>query len=350
MKIMLCQLQDIWYRIQRTSKPKAQRTSKPKTQSRVFYNLPTELIHEITTYLPASSKVSFALTSRTMKYILGQHILEELKADGKELHTFLSILDKDLPKHFYCDGCESLHSIFRTEGENSEWETRNLGYLKCLSYYPSGSKQYVSLSYCCVSQRDVCLALKRHHYGRTHGIGLENFGQFHSICDTVYKFQAKIISDEFYIREEIQVKISPTYLEIQFAHPTGLCIHLRNHIFLCNNIQDWHTRMTDSLTNGQFHQHYLCAASHHAEKDCMICSGVKQCPACFMEYTITKQGEHAITAVAWYNLGTGRRLDKKWRSHVCTTENNSYFWQPVSFAPESISEAWKQEESSVRKA
>lgn len=336
---------------------------KRKTRDCAFYRLPVEIIQEIATYLPTSASASLVLTSRSMRYILGQHILEKLRTEGDERHLFLSLLDKDLPKHFYCDECQNLHPVFGTEGpfkssfrrkKLAMWEMEHRDRLKCLKRDPLFGMKSLKINSYEVLQKDVCLALKRHHYGATYGIHLATFLGHERKAWIVSIYQARIISDELFIHWETRAKIMPgTRAEIiprrvepRWAEPFGVCIHLRNNLFPSKD-RDWDMQRNCAPPDS-FFQHYQCVISHSAGKDCVICSGVKQCPACFMEYTINKQGENTVRVSAWFNLGTGRSEDKKWRSHIESISNNSRRWQPVSFPPGSIYEAWKQEESKVR--
>ena len=346
---MARQLRNVWHQIRHAFTPRSQEC--------VFYRLPTEIILAIVSNLPISSAASFALTSRTIQHILGQQILQELKAEVKELHTFLSILEKDLPKYIHCHGCESLHPVLGNEGPRNTpdyvknlWQEGNRERLKCLARDTDIGTDLVSLGYYRVFQEDMCLAFKRHHYGRRHGISLKNFLDVHHRGSSVHTFQARIISDELYIRREIRAKISPAELERRFTYPSELCSHLHNDLLSCNDIRDWDTRTKSMYLHDQFLQHFLCTLSHPAKKDCMICSGLKQCPACFMEYTITKHGEDTVTVLAWYNLGTGRNSDEKWRSHLLIDRNNPWKSEPVSFSPGSIYDAWNQSEGGARKA
>ena len=346
---MARKLRNIWHQIRHVFNP--------GTQKCVFYRLPIEIILAIVSHLPISSAASFALTSHIIRNILGQHILEELKAEVKELHTFLSMLERDLPKHFHCHGCERLHPVFGNEGPRNTpdymknlWQPGNRERLKCFARVTAIGRYLVLLGNYQVFQEDMYLAFKRHHYGRPHGISLKNFLDVHHQGSSVQKFQARIISDEVYIHCEIRAKINPAELDRRFTYPNELCSHLHNDLHSCNDIRDWDTRTKGLYDVDQFLQHFLCTLSHPAKKDCMICSGLKQCPACFMEYTITRQGEDTVTVLAWYNLGTGQNSDEKWKSHVLTEGNNPWKWEPVSFSPGSIYDAWNQSEGSARKA
>ena len=348
--IMARQLRNVWHQLRHAFTRRTQ-------ECPALYRLPIEIILEIVSNLPISSAASFALTSRTIRHILGQHILEELKAEVKELHIFLSLLEKDLPKHFHCHDCESLHRVFGNEGPRNTfdyvsqaWQKGNQERLKCFARVSAPERDLVLLGDYKVFQEDMYLAMKRHHYGRPHGISLKNFQDVHLRSSSVDKFQARIISDELYIHREIWAKISPAELEKRFTYPIKLCCHLYNDLYLCNDIRDWDARPHRAYGTDQFLQHVLCTLSHPAKEDCMICSGLKQCPACFTEYTITKQGENTVAILAWYNFGTGRHSDEKWRSHMTADGNHPWKWEPVSYSQGSIYDAWNQSEGSARKA
>ena len=288
--------------------------------------IPTEMVQHIASFLPYSSAACLALASRHLRSCLGQQYLPILGSDhfanigAIEHNLFLSLLERDLPGYTHCEICRILHPVYGTEGlryssvELIGWVRRGWPCIDMME------KARVTWGYD-LSWRAIQLVMRRHHLGGSYWISIENLCRHTQGMDTV---EARIIEDELYLRMEVHMSI---------PRPE---IHLPNLWFCPHSV-------TSHISSNDFVQNIRCGASHFQQTTCPTCSGVKRCPACFMEYTIQKEGRYGILVTAWHNFGAGKdKLDPKWKSHVETFgENDSMHWIPVDFAPGSICRAWE---------
>lgn len=84
------------------------------TSSSVFDLLPSELIFEITSWLPTSSAVSLSLCNHSLFRILSRPYLIAIDAnhtDTKERDLFLDLLSRDSIDLFFCSTCRKLHHL-----------------------------------------------------------------------------------------------------------------------------------------------------------------------------------------------------------------------------------------------
>ena len=92
-----------------------------------FDHVPSEIIHEIASWLPLSSAANLTLCNRKLKYILGNSYLLALRPDDSskyERNLFLQGLDRHSPETFQCYGCSKLHFLAPTGEDRSTPEER----------------------------------------------------------------------------------------------------------------------------------------------------------------------------------------------------------------------------------
>lgn len=79
--------------------------------------LPRELLIYITKFLPTASTALFALSCKTIYFLLLPRCSSTWKAwtssspGGAEFERFLGVLERDLPKYIACHYCNRLHTI-----------------------------------------------------------------------------------------------------------------------------------------------------------------------------------------------------------------------------------------------
>lgn len=72
--------------------------------------LTLNILHEILSYLPSSSAVSFSISCMQLKRLLGEEYITKLANDTVFERVYcLYLLERDLPEHVLCSICKKLH-------------------------------------------------------------------------------------------------------------------------------------------------------------------------------------------------------------------------------------------------
>jgi hypothetical protein len=228
-----------------------------------------------------------------------------------------------------------------------QWIRANRDTLKCKSLRRPTFPIHLILNYT-IEPRHIRLAMKRYKYGLLHGIALKNFDyrciskpddyNWGTLTETV---EAQIIGNELYLRRQISWNADPKLRSEKHDRSFRLCPHLSGTALNAANYPRPVSTSEPLIWYLWYKRQVLCKLSHASDKDCDTCSGIKQCPWCFMEYEITKSDDHTMSTTIWYNLGDGQSVnDQKWMSHVCAWHGNENQLTLVKYPAGSISRAW----------
>jgi hypothetical protein len=154
-------------------------TTTPPAKPSPLLTLPTELYHQIASYLPAQSAACLSLTSRTALYALGTGHLARAVDASPNAFTKREVLEHTLerafPSSWFCAWCTGFHawsagdgpSSTSSGGDGSEGDTDAA---KCIAYNGALSFPGYVLRY-----HHVRLALHAAAHGAAHGIALRAF-------------------------------------------------------------------------------------------------------------------------------------------------------------------------------
>jgi hypothetical protein len=282
----------------------------------ILGGLPPELIIHTTRFLPPESAASFALCCHSIYAILGTRHWKSLRTRDQQRLTFLTLLERDLPKYIFCHPCKILHLSQKESDESGVcWDPSRPLLRPCArEEFLGGIIGYIHPQF---SFSTFQMAMKRYRLGLPYSDYLSRLG--HDWTSHGYtsdemlpyqsRAQAKIVARSLILRIQY-VLLIPLHRTLQIPRwsPMGICPHIE--------IMDLNARMLEDIQCKVEHNHSL----RHCSKE----FGLKQCYRCTTEYQVNlrERGQlgSVIVITKWLDLGEGRlRTDFKWRSHLNNT-------------------------------
>jgi hypothetical protein len=161
---------------QPTSSPTTTTTTATTTPTKPspLLTLPTELYHQIASYLPAQSAACLSLTSRTALYALGTGHLARAVDESPNAFAKREVLEHTLerafPSSWFCAWCTGFHAWSAADGPSATGSEGDGDAAKCIAYNGAISFPGYVLRY-----HHVRLALHAAAHGAAHGIALRAF-------------------------------------------------------------------------------------------------------------------------------------------------------------------------------
>ncbi|KAL2063735.1 hypothetical protein VTL71DRAFT_5540 [Oculimacula yallundae] len=303
-----------------------------------MFDFPTELVVLISSYLPTSSIATLALCNKKLSAMLSDQVWTYLRDHKLERIEFLTLLSRDLPLRYACNGCGNLHLSSTVPGPGDK-HTRQQP-MSCIpastlgGYYVDNVLP-ISDYFCNYSLRfaHVQLALKRHRYGPPHGISLQDLG---------YSEIRLIGHNAFFFTVEARIDAETGELLLRSQEWIVSMQHPRSHFMsrsmnhgVCQHLMTYHGELglDDTLTGIM-----RCRVSHNQthgidprnsvpgrQESTCDCMRLHQCQVCPMEYhldivDLRNVGE-TLCVTKWFNLGCGSSAqDPLWRGHELMPE------------------------------
>ena len=275
--------------------------------------LPTEILQNISIYLPLSATAVLALCSHTLLRVLGtQHwdqLREPKRSDDRAI--FLALLDSEFPELILCAQCAKLHRPYPNGADDNRPLARD-----CERGVACNPRSFTRV----VRFNNVQAAMKKHRQGRDVTEALRDLsyavvhmyplGKEHPTSVMNASARPCIVDGEMLFRIQCRVFVHagapfPDLVTWSACAHQGLYVR-DDHVGL--------TPLAEMLT---------CRIGHLATSEgaCARCEGLRQCRACDTEYRMDHKvwpGEGtSLVVTAWLNVGSGRSLaDPKWAQYI----------------------------------
>ena len=319
----------------------------------ILERLPIDIILHLVQYLCTSAAVVFALTCHRARELVGKGVFESIKQRPEELRLLRSVLAHDYSGWDYCPACAALHPKFGSEGPGPQDKTLENQWLQ--RRFPDGKvphdancvrfqDQYV------LTWRHLHLVTKRHRYGPTHGIPLQNLcvanvPVFAPSLQTqaVQAFEAILVDGSLQLQRQISFRVPqarpsqvtgpvPDHtprcgcVDASYLHPVDrpgtLPLALCNHLYarverLCAPADPpgLHSMRSGHEIFLQLHERICCVLAHAPDQTAQTCEACRQaskcCPLCDMTYEVEREnkGRNVLRITARYDFGKGETPD-----------------------------------------
>lgn len=303
-----------------------------------------ELIIYTARLMPLYSAASWALSCHYVYDLLGPGYWKSLRTqDQREQRVaFLALLERDLPHHIVCHGCQKLHDISKYQSEQIQLSSIGryavLKHRSChrLQMHPV-ENQYISIGF---RFDDFQMATKFYRTGIPYNSVLR-WADTRSYWVIGYR-----MSPEHY-RARSKIVDGSVFVRVQYSYliPDGLMPHIPPNTYsrVCphTSIKDLSVLVLGHVMNG-------------VDKQTTKRSGLIQCWYCPTEYQLDLQiwpRGILVVVTKWLDIGEGRAsTDFKWRSHLIIGEEQAPQTVPAEMetylqAPGSIRDSFERSEN-----
>jgi len=228
--------------LQRSSRASKEPSLQSPNLSPLEY-LPTEILQDITSYLPTASAAVFALCSKTVLHKIGTQYFEELKKgkfqqepygntpppmseEQAARQSFLLLLEKDFTDQIFCHSCQIIHDPEKAVGK----------LLTGPQLRPCTQKYYIMsviYGYVGFNFPYVYMAMKNHRAGRANQVILNKLSKTVTHYEAEYTYQRtrapRIIKDRFFLRTQHWLLLPSSNKPLAFPKSffyCKLCRHL----------------------------------------------------------------------------------------------------------------------------
>jgi hypothetical protein len=294
-----------------------------ENSGRNLINLPPEILQMITEHLSPIDTASLVLCNHALLRALGNRHWSSLRPgkDNEEYRElFLTTLTRDLPGHFFCHHCSSLHlrDDLGPPGPALQPENR----LLCVKKQPGPDlwrcvRAHPSISWYRFAFPHLQLAMKRHHHGPGHGVSTESLS-FTEVQVSGDEDEAERVTTLL----SVEARISP--------EPISLCLRIQQWALISSTKRDIILSKTkfvmicDHMTTRSSEISRLIESKlepRRTEFECRICPDVLKCRYCNTDFQVEIKdfGDEGLALVItkWLDLGSGLTpMDTRWRVHL----------------------------------
>lgn len=269
-------------------------------------SMPTEILLQITDFLPPSSAACLVLCSRHILTALGNQSLSSLRADDQiiERRRFLIALQNDLPDWLLCYPCSLFHPMKAHERPDQIWRHH-----KEALFVQENGAVYLTTDYG-IRYQHVQLFMKEYRIERSYTKILDtlSFSFSWDLGDSVLEgtVWGDIVAGELVLRFDQRLRLLvPSNIELIRKRLRPVCLHF---YWLGGDQTLWEA--------------IDCGLSHAGDSLCAECSMRKPCPECSTLFQVgvqepKKDSETEIQVKAWKYLGTCETpYDPEWRKQA----------------------------------
>ncbi|KAF2496167.1 hypothetical protein BU16DRAFT_368420 [Lophium mytilinum] len=266
--------------------------------------LPTELLQNISSLLPLSSRAALSLTSKRIRAIVGPEY-EQLSSSVAERSDFLALIEPNFRHHFLCRGCGVLH----TRKHFDRWEAlNNRGPWPATCFKDTTAQRFGSGF--TLHFHHLYLVMQKHRLGSAYGISTKCLKTWlTSSIDLNCRYNTKTsaaitAAGELILRAEYVFwrpkPMTPNWREgnITTEYWSKICPHLS-----VSELRGQNGSLSDTIKS------IIERAGDHPVQY----HGITRCLYCPTEFearlTQTKKNRSQVQIVAWTNLGRGERVD-----------------------------------------
>lgn len=314
----------------------------PQSEPTSLYELSSEILHTITSFLPTSSSAALCLVSRTMLWKLGTSFFRELNKEvpktvetfsyhmidppvmtpgQQQYEEFLLLLDRDSMDFIYCYYCKKLHCPSRTKSTSSNPDS-------LLNPCSVVARLYATYPYLHdLHFGQVQMAMKHHR------LGLDTRAQLAEMSRTKITKETQK-DNEYTWKTSTLARIRKGRLLLRSQHtltfparPLPLLPRYWDFA-LCAHFISRCPRMADPFR--ALDKYLQCRVSHSEDSDsecerscsCSAWEFPSRCQGCGTEFQFQRSGmkkgdgEVGVGVVVWQDFGDGvSPFENGWESH-----------------------------------
>lgn len=281
----------------------AQKLDSQEPQAADLKSLPPEILLYIGDFLPLSSLVCFALSSRRLMQLFGSQALASLKSVNQvgEKKLLFATLERDLADYLLCHHCDLFHLVSQNDGPRAIW-----GYHNEPACVRASGLVYISVEFK-IQFHHAQLLMNNYRFGRPQTRSIESLSYNHArtIDDAsiTTKIRNRVVDDELII-----------WINSKMLLPDSSSIKLLRHRItdICPHMTGLEKRYFDP-------QNLFCLPCHTGRVPCRDCRKQKHCKECLTWFQASGKQvgsggtETEIEIDIWRNLGTCQSpFDMKW--------------------------------------